>query len=216
MSISGLLPCVCLTSICYGICCQTATLAAASYDSNACTHAGDYDYDESDELPAGCKYADAQIADMNGVLNLISAPGQAGAPAAGTASFAGQANPEVPDNALSAASQQGARLRGTDSSLNGSRAQVQILCGPVPARRADAGQSSAASQQSSGRGGFDADPFWPLLIWLFSMVGLCLCLIACGGCTGKGNAADSATSGNCDGGGGGGGDGGGDGGGGGD
>ena len=70
--------------------------------------AGDYDYDESDELPAGCEYADAQLAHM------IDA----------------------------------------DSRLDGSQTQVQIVCKPVPARRADAGSNSAAPQESSGREGF--------------------------------------------------------------
>ena len=82
---------------------------------------------------------------MTGVLNLVSAPGQAGAPAAAAASIA--ASPQAPDNATLAASQQGAWLRGTNSSLNASQAQVQILCRPMPARRADAGQSNAVPQQ---------------------------------------------------------------------
>ena len=78
--------------------------------SHSSLHAGDYDYDESDELPAGCEHADAHIADVTGVLNLISASGQVGAPAAAPASITGHASSEVPENATLAASQQGARL----------------------------------------------------------------------------------------------------------
>ena len=59
------------------------------------SQAGDYDYDESDELPAGCEYADAQLAHMI----------------------------------------------GADSRLDGSQTQVQIVCKPLPARRADAGSN---------------------------------------------------------------------------
>ena len=116
------------------------------------THAGDYDYDESDDLPAGCEYADEQTANMTGVLNLLSAPGQAGAPAAPPASIPDHASPDVPDITTLTASQQGARLRSTNSSLNGSQAQVQILCRPVKVRRANPGQGTAELQQSSGCG----------------------------------------------------------------
>ena len=90
---------------------------------------------------------------MNGVLNLISNPGQASAPAAATASIPDHASPEVPDNATLAASQQSTQLLDTNSSLNGSQVQVQalnrILCRPVPVRRAN-NHNSAALQQSSG------------------------------------------------------------------
>ena len=89
---------------------------------------------------------------MTGVLNLLSAPGQAGAPAAAPATILNRASPDVPDIATLAASQQGAWLRGTNSSLNGSQAQVQILCRPVKIRRADSGQGTAELQQSSGCG----------------------------------------------------------------
>ena len=100
---------------------------------------------------------------MTGILNLSNAPGQAGAPAAAAAPLSGLPSPVVPENATLAASQQGAWLRGTNSSLISSQAQVQILCRPVPARRADAGQSTAAEQQSSGRGGFYFDT---VSLWL--------------------------------------------------
>ena len=86
---------------------------------------------------------------MKGVPNLISDPGQAGAPAAATKSITDHASPEVPDNATPAASQQSAQLLGTNSSLNDSQVQVQILCRPVPVRRAN-NHNSAAVQQSSG------------------------------------------------------------------
>ena len=79
--------------------------------------------------------------------NLVSDPGQAGALAVVAASMA--ASPQALDNATLAASQQGTWLRGTNSSLDGSQAQVQILCRPVPVRRADLGNSNAVQQQSS-------------------------------------------------------------------
>ena len=94
---------------------------------------------------------------MNGVLNLMSAPGQVGSPAANAASMSGCASPEAPDNVTLAASQQGARLQGTSSLSDGSQAQVQILCRPVPARGADSCQSTAAPQQSSECGDFHFD-----------------------------------------------------------
>ena len=43
---------------------------------------------------------------------------------------------------------------GADSRLDGSQAQVQMVCKPVPARRADAGGNSATPQESRGREGF--------------------------------------------------------------
>ena len=132
---------------------SAAALSLSTHDSLIpLTHAGDYDYDESNELPAGCEYADEQTANMTGVLNLLSAPGQAGAPAAAPASIPDHASPDVPDITTLAASQQGARLRSTNSSLDGSQAQVQILCRPVRVRRADSGQGTAELQQSSGCG----------------------------------------------------------------
>ena len=88
------------------------------------SHAGGYDYDESDELPAGCEYADAQLA----------------------------------------------RIHGADSRLEGSQAQVQIVCKPVPARRADMDRNSVAPQQSSGRKvlHFEIGVAWLAIIFLFS------------------------------------------------
>lgn len=88
---------------------------------------------------------------MTGILNL------SGAPAAAAAPMAGCASPEALDNATLVASQQSAQLRGTNSSLDGSQAQVQILCRPVPARRADSAQSTTARQQSSGCNDFHFD-----------------------------------------------------------
>ena len=107
---------------------------------------------------------DVQIANMNGVLNLISVPEQAGEPAAATASIPDDASPKVPDNATLAASQQSAQLLGTNSSLNGSQAQVHILCRPVPVRRAN-NHNSTAPQQSSGCEGFDINSLAPLITW---------------------------------------------------
>ena len=132
---------------------SAAALSLSTHDQLiSLTHAGDYDYDESEELPAGCEYADERTAYMTGVLNFLSAPGQAGTPAAAPAPIPDHASADVLDKATLAVSQQGARLRGTNSSLNGSQAQVQILCRPVKVRRADLGQGTAELQQSSGCG----------------------------------------------------------------
>ena len=122
-------------------------------------------------MPAGCKYADAETVDMAGVLNSVSAPGQAGTPAVAAASSPDHVNSEVPDNTTLAASQHGTQLQGTNSSLDGSLAQVHILCRPVPAVRPDAGQSGAAPLQSSG--GFHVDIselMWLLLAYTYGVI----------------------------------------------
>ena len=108
---------------------------------------------------------------MNGVLNLISDPGQAGAPSPATASITDHASPEVPDNATLAASQQSAQLLGTNSSLNGSQVQVQILCRPVPVRRAY-NHNSAAVQQSSGCEDSHFDIYSLMLLLNWFMIGI--------------------------------------------
>ena len=133
--------------------------------------AGDYDYDESEDLPLGCQYSDESSFKSSGALYLPSASGTGRAPSLAPSP--------------STAARKHAVVVG--SAANGSEAVLRILCKPMPAKTAPL-QQGTATQQSNTGGGSAAPKLDGSIIFLICFggvvfVGLVLCCIA--GCLSK-------------------------------
>ena len=134
--------------------------------------AGEYDYDEGDELPQGCQYADQQTAASTGALSLTdqpsaAAPTAAPLPGPAPAQTAGRrallqaaavgrprAAPGPVAEGLSPARAPGnapATALESAAAPKDSAGLVQILCKPVPAKQ-DSQGSAQQDSESQGSG----------------------------------------------------------------
>ena len=137
--------------------------------------AGDYDYDERDDLPLGCQYSDESSFNSSGALYLPS-------------TFSAGRAPSLAPSPGTAARKHAVVI---GSAANDSQAVLRILCKPMPAKTAPLQQGTATQQSNSGGGGGGSklDGSIIFLICWFGGLGSVLVLCCVAGCLSKGGQA---------------------------